>query len=122
MLAVLLPLNTEVAAEAAELAAAETAEDAAVGRSETVMPAAAQTFARAGASASCRCQSWQYSWELSIYVPAASSLLHFWGAHEVREFVMASRPVVHWQVTSVAPHPEAGSAATKQGICGRPVR
>jgi hypothetical protein len=50
-------------------------------------------------------------------VLAISLALHLLGAHERRELVIASRPVVHWHFVSVTPQFEPGRAATKQGIC-----
>ena len=47
---------------------------------------------------------------------ATSSALHLFGAHPSSEFVMLSRPVVHWHFVSVKPHPESGIAEMKHGI------
>lgn len=96
----------EVAAEAAELAAPLGAMVWTEAGTETEIPAAEQTPARAEAT-------------LGI-----SSAEQREGRHCSRELVMAPWPVVHWQVTSVTPQPEPGMAATRQataqsGTCER---
>jgi hypothetical protein len=48
-----------------------------------------------------------------------SSALQRDGVQLKSEFVMLSRPVVHWQAVSVRLQPEPCTAGMKQGICCR---
>lgn len=70
----------------------------AVGTSVMVIPAFLQRASTAGASR------------------AISFAEHLLGTQELIDEVMLSRPVVHWHFVSVREHPDAGTAAAKQGI------
>lgn len=96
----------ELTADSMEAMAEEAAEAAGLAGTETLIPAEVQIPARAGVSTAC------------------SSALQALGIQPASDSAILAWPVVHWQVTSVELHPEAGRAAIKQGRAhwGRPER
>lgn len=91
----------------------------AVGRSEIVIPAEAQSFVTAGAisrtqKASATAFKYHEYDGHGINSLLISSAEHLPGTQLVMLLVMASLPVVHWHFWSVRLQPEAGTAAAKQ--------